>query len=117
MTRRCFVLLAALALALVLAMAGASPALAASSRAGGDAGTARDTGAVRDTRAVHDTGAVRDAAATTAKPTAEEGRASGGTGSSPIVQLVFAGIVILAAATPWVPPGSRYRLYLIERRW
>jgi hypothetical protein len=105
MTRRCFVLLGALAL--LLAMAGTGPALAASSRAG----AARDTGVVRDTRAVHDT------AATTAKPAAGEGPASGGRDSSPIVPLVFAGIVILAAAAPWAPPGSRYRLYRIERRW
>jgi hypothetical protein len=102
MTRRCFVLLSALAL--LLAMAGTGPALAASNRAGGD------TGAARDTRAA------RDAAATSVKPAAEEGPASGGTGSS-IVPLVFAGIVILAAAAPWVPPGSRYRLYRIEHRW
>ena len=113
MTRRRFVLLAALALALVLAMAGTGPVLAASSRAG----AARDTGVVRDTRAVHDTAALRHAAATTAKPAAGEGPASGGRGSSPIVPLVFAGIVILAAAAPWAPPGSRYRLYRIERHW
>lgn len=66
--------------------------------------------------------AVRGDAATTARPVTDKGRASGAAtpaprGSSPVVPLVLAGIVILAAAGPWVPPGSRYVLYRVDRRW
>lgn len=52
-------------------------------------------------------GAVHGGAATTDKPVAEEGSQTGDTSSSRVVPLVFAGIVILAAAGPWVPNPSR----------
>lgn len=91
----------ALAIALAIGIAGASSALAAPAHSGSDR------------QAVH------GSAVTTAKPVAEEDPAAGdsGSSSSAVVPLVFAGIVILAAAGPWVPPRSRYVYYRIERRW
>ncbi len=68
-------------------------------------------------RAASDRGAVHGSAATTSKPVAEEGSPAGEAGSSPVVPLVLAGIVILAAAGPWVPSPSRYGYYRTERHW
>ncbi len=97
MTQR---LLLVLMLAVVLAIvAGASAAVAA---------PARDA---------HDRAALLDDAASTGQLSTTDEPASGHGGSSPVVPLVFAGIVILAATGPWVPPGSRYVSYRVERRW
>jgi hypothetical protein len=97
--RRLLLLCAALALALAIGIAGASSAPAAPAHSG------------RDRQAVD--GSV----VTTAKPMAEDHPAAGDSGSSTVVPLVLAGIVILAAAGPWVPHPSRYVYYRIERRW
>jgi hypothetical protein len=64
-----------------------------------------------------DRGAVHGSAATTSKPVAEEDSQAGDAGSSPVVPLVLAGIVILAAAGPWLPSPSRSGYYRIERCW
>jgi hypothetical protein len=89
------VTLLALAMALLL-VAGAGSALAASS---------------------HAAPASRAASATDGGKPAEERPRSGDRGVSPAVPLVFAGIVILAASGPWLPPRSRYVCYRVDRRW
>ena len=94
-SRRLLLAVALLALAMALLVAGAGSALAATERAA---------------PAPH-------AASSTAggKAVAEEPRSGGGV--SLAVPLVFAGIVILAASGPWLPPRSRHVYYRVERRW
>lgn len=113
MARR-LLLVGALALALAMGIAGVRASSVAPTSAVRAHAAAADDG--------HDRPAVRGDAATTARPVTDKGRASGAAtpaprGSSPVVPLVLAGIVILAAAGPWVPPGSRYVLYRVDRRW
>jgi hypothetical protein len=113
MARR-LLLVGALALALAMGIAGVQASSAAPTSAVRAHAAAADDG--------HNRSAVRGDATTTARPVTDKGRASGAAtpaprGSSPVVPLVLAGIVILAAAGPWVPPGSRYVLYRVDRRW
>jgi hypothetical protein len=96
LTRRLVVAVTLLALAMALVVAVASSALAATAH---PAPAGHGAGSTAGGKAV-----------------AEEPRASGG-GVSPAVPLVFAGIVILAASGPWLPPRSRYVYYRVERRW
>jgi hypothetical protein len=98
--RRLRLAFAALALALVMVPAGAGAALA------GTAPTGRQEGTVQ-----------RGTPAATAPETRDGSSDPAPAGSSPAVPLLFAGIVILAAAGPWVPPGPRYLVYRIDRRW
>jgi hypothetical protein len=86
-----------LALAVALLVVGARSAMAASSHAApaGHAAGSTDGG----------------------RAAADEQPRSGNGGVSPAVPLVFAGIVILAASGPWLPPRSRYVSYRVERRW
>jgi len=125
MARR-LLLVGALALALAIGIAGArtsSAAPASTDLAHAPASThAAAAAQAGPTHAGPARPAVRGDAATTARPVTDKGRASGAAtpaprGSSPVVPLVLAGIVILAAAGPWVPPGSRYVLYRVDRRW
>ena len=88
----------ALGLFLAIGIAGASTALAAPAHPDGDQE------------------AVRGAAAATAQPVTKQDPAPRSDGFSPVVPLVFAGIVILAACGPWVP-YPRYVYYRVERRW
>lgn len=97
--RRLLLVCTALVIALAIGIAGATVALAAPAHSG------------RGREAVHGD------AVPTAKPVVEEDPAAGDSGSSPVVPLVFAGIVILAATGPWLPHSSRYVYYRVERRW
>ena len=96
MARRLLLAGALLALALALGIAGATSALAAPAHPAHTANPAQP-------------------AHPTAKAVADEPPASGGV--SPAVPLVLAGIVILAASGPWLPPRSGYVHYRVERRW
>jgi hypothetical protein len=98
MAHRFLVLCATVVLAVAMALAGAGSAIAAV-----------------PTHAGRDAGAVHGGGAATARPAPAEAPASDDAGSSSIVPLVFAGIVILAAAGPWVPPRSRSSFYWIDR--
>jgi hypothetical protein len=119
MARR-LLLIGALALALAIGIAGARASSAAPASA--DLANASAAAQAGPAQAGPARPAVRGDAATTARPVTDKGRASGAAtpaprGSSPVVPLVLAGIVILAAAGPWVPPGSRYVFYRVDRRW
>jgi hypothetical protein len=94
-SRRLLLAVALIALAMALVVAGAGSALAATGRAAPGAHAASSTAG--------------------GKAVAERPRSGGGV--SPAVPLVFAGIVILAASGPWLPPRSRYVYYRVERRW
>jgi len=113
MARR-LLLVGALALALAIGIAGARTSSAAPASADlAHAPASTHAAAAAQAGPAH---------AGPARPVTDKGRASGAAtpaprGSSPVVPLVLAGIVILAAAGPWVPPGSRYVLYRVDRRW
>jgi hypothetical protein len=94
--RRLLLAVTMLAFAIALLVAGAGSAMAASSHAAPAGRAARSTDGGR---------------------AADERPRSGDRGVSPAVPLVFAGIVILAASGPWLPPRSRYVYYQVDRRW
>ncbi len=98
LTRR---LLVVLGLALAITMAGATVALAAPGHSSG-----------KRHPAVHET-----TASTAGRAAPDERPASGGDGPSPAVPLVFAGILILAAAGPWMTQGPRSGYYRVDRHW
>src|SRR6266536_2436184 len=91
LTRR---LLVVLVLALAMTTAGAAAALAAPGHLSG-----KRQGTVRETTA-----------STTGRAATQQGRPSGKDGSSP-VPLVFAGILLLAAAGPWMSHHPRSVYY------
>jgi hypothetical protein len=114
MARRGLIAGAALALVLAMGLAGAGSALAGSGRHL----DAVQRGAAGAGHPMAHEGPTSTAGSASPKggPASREGGPAPAR-SSPVVPLVLAGIVILAAAGPWVPPRSRYVFYRIERRW